>query len=153
MKLGNKLTNLKFKTGDDSFMTNKSFSGNKVVIYFYPKDDTPGCTKEAIEFSENKSNFQKFNTIILGVSKDSVTKHEKFKSKHNLTVDLASDDDGKICDAFGVWVEKSMYGKKYMGIERSTFLFDENSKLIKVWRNVKVKNHVNEVLNFLDSID
>ena len=153
MKLGNKLTNLKFKTGDGSFMTNKSFSGNKVVIYFYPKDDTPGCTKEAIEFSENKSNFQKFNTIILGVSKDSVTKHEKFKSKHNLTVDLASDDDGKICDAFGVWVEKSMYGKKYMGIERSTFLFDENSKLIKVWRNVKVKNHVNEVLNFLDSID
>ena len=153
MKLGNKLTNLKFKTGDDSFMTNKSFSGNKVVIYFYPKDDTPGCTKEAIEFSENKSNFQKFNTIILGVSKDSVEKHEKFKSKHNLTVDLASDDDGKICDTFGVWVEKSMYGKKYMGIERSTFLFDENSKLIKVWRNVKVKNHVNEVLNFLDSID
>ena len=150
MKLGNKLTNLKFKTGDDSFMTNKSFSGNKVVIYFYPKDDTPGCTKEAIEFSENKSNFQKFNTIILGVSKDSVTKHEKFKSKHNLTVDLASDDDGKICDAFGVWVEKSMYGKKYMGVERSTFLIDSNGKLLKEWRKVKVKGHVEDVLSSLD---
>ena len=153
MKLGNKLNSIKFKTKENDFMTNNSFSGNKVVIYFYPKDDTPGCTKEAIEFSENKGNFQKLNTLILGISKDSVEKHEKFRSKHNLTVDLASDYDGKICDTFGVWVEKSMYGKKYMGIERSTFLFDENSVLIKVWRNVKVKNHVNEVLNFLESID
>ena len=153
MKLGNKLNSIKFKTKENDFMTNNSFSGNKVVIYFYPKDDTPGCTKEAIEFSENKGNFQKLNTLILGISKDSVEKHEKFRSKHNLTVDLASDYDGKICDTFGVWVEKSMYGKKYMGLERSTFLFDENSVLIKVWRNVKVKNHVNEVLNFLESID
>ena len=129
-----------------------SFKGSRVVIYFYPKDDTPGCTVEAIDFSKLKNKFSKLNTKIFGVSKDTIEKHKKFINKHNLTIDLIS-DDGSICEKFGVWIEKSMYGKKYMGIERATFLFDDNLKLINMWRNVKVKGHVEEVLSFIKNLD
>jgi len=120
---------------------------NPYIIYFYPKDDTPGCTKEAIEFSDNSDFFSKNNITIIGISKDTVDKHDKFILKHNLKVILGSDITGEICEKFGVWVEKSMYGKKYMGIERSTFLISKNNSISKIWRKVRVKGHVDEVIS------
>tara|TARA_B100000963_G_scaffold307814_1_gene282995 strand:- start:3256 stop:3708 length:453 start_codon:yes stop_codon:yes gene_type:complete len=150
MKIGEKLKNLKFLIDSDSTISISDLGGKKLVVYFYPKDDTPGCTKEALEFSNLKSEFNRKNVNIIGVSKDSIDKHKKFISKYKLNLKLASDEDLKICKAFKVWVEKSMYGKKYMGIERSTFLFDENLQLIKSWRKVKVNGHAEEVLNYLD---
>jgi peroxiredoxin Q/BCP len=120
--------------------------GRKVVLYFYPKDDTPGCTKEAVEFTAAKSAFDKAGAVIVGVSPDTTAKHEKFKDKHSLDVILVSDEDRKICEAYGVWVEKKNYGRTYMGVERSTFLIDEKGKLAKIWRKVRVKGHVEQVL-------
>ena len=152
MIISEKLNNFKFRIDEDKFINSEDLKGQKLVIYFYPKDDTPGCTVEAKDFSKTKNKFSKLNTKILGVSKDNIDKHKKFITKHSLTIDLIS-DDGSICEKFGVWVEKSMYGKKYMGIERATFLFDQNLKLIKIWRNVKVKGHVNEVLSFVENLD
>tara|TARA_B100000900_G_scaffold346857_1_gene311788 strand:- start:1266 stop:1721 length:456 start_codon:yes stop_codon:yes gene_type:complete len=149
MKIGQKLKDLNFKIDESLIISSKDLEGKKLVIYFYPKDDTPGCTKEAESFSEYSASFEKNNTLIIGVSKDSVEKHKKFILKYNLKLKLAADEDLSLCKAFNVWVEKSMYGKKYMGIERSTFLFDENLKLVKEWRKVKVKGHVEEVLNFI----
>mgnify|MGYP003387773429 FL=1 len=119
---------------------------NTYVLYFYPKDDTPGCTKEAIEFSENSGYFKDNNITVIGISKDPVVKHDKFILKHDLKIILGSDVTGVICEKFGVWVEKSMYGKKYMGIDRSTFLISEKNKIHKIWRKVKVKGHVDEVI-------
>lgn len=124
----------------------KSLSGQKFVLYFYPKDDTPGCTKEAIGFTESAAEFEKLDVQIIGVSKDTIAKHEKFRAKHNLSVQLASDEDGATCEAFGVWVEKNMYGRKYMGIERATFLVDGEGIVRSIWRKVKVKDHVESVL-------
>ena len=124
----------------------KDFAGKKLVLYFYPKDDTPGCTKQAIGFSEKRSFFKRAGAEILGVSKDTIAKHEKFIAKHDLKIALGSDVDGDVVSAFGVWVEKNMYGKKYMGIERSTFLIDEKGKIAKIWRKVKVPGHIDEVL-------
>ena len=152
MIISEKLNNFKFRIDEDKFINSEDLKGQKLVIYFYPKDDTPGCTVEAKDFSKTKNKFSKLNTKILGVSKDNIDKHKKFITKHSLTIDLIS-DDGSICEKFGVWVEKSMYGKKYMGIERATFLFDQNLKLIKIWRNVKVKGHVDEVLSFVENLD
>ena len=152
MIISEKLNNFKFRIDEDQFISSEDLKGQKLVIYFYPKDDTPGCTVEAKDFSKTKNKFSKLNTKILGVSKDNIDKHKKFITKHSLTIDLIS-DDGSICEKFGVWVEKSMYGKKYMGIERATFLFDQNLKLIKIWRNVKVKGHVDEVLSFIKNLD
>ena len=123
------------------------FSGKNVVLYFYPKDDTPGCTKEAIGFTDSVAAFDGLNTVILGVSKDSVKKHDKFIAKHDLKIALLSDEDGDVCERYGVWVEKSMYGKTYMGIERATFLIDGNGKIVQVWRKVKVPGHVDAVLD------
>ena len=139
MKIGQKLKNIKFIIDDKTVLTEKDLTGKKVIIYFYPKDDTPGCTTEAIDYTSFKNKFEKLNVMILGISKDSIEKHSKFIKKHNLEIELVSDEDGKICEMFGVWVEKSMYGKKYMGIDRSTFLFDENLCLIYQWSKVKVK--------------
>ena len=150
MKIGEKLKNLKFYTDTDNTISSSDFSGKKLVVYFYPKDDTPGCTKEALAFSNLKNEFDKKNVNIIGISKDSIEMHKKFISKYKLNLKLASDEDLKICKTFKVWVEKSMYGKKYMGIERSTFLFDENLQLIKSWRKVKVNGHAEEVLNSID---
>ena len=120
--------------------------GSPVVLYFYPKDDTPGCTKEACGFRDAFPDFSALNATIVGVSKDTVTKHDKFKAKYELPFHLASDEDGSLCEAYGTWVEKSMYGKKYMGIERSTFLIDSKGKLVNEWRKVKVTGHAKEVL-------
>jgi len=116
-----------------------------VVLYFYPKDDTPGCTKQAIGFSEMAQDFADAGATIIGVSKDPVKKHDKFIAKHDLTVTLLSDEDGDVCERYGVWVEKNMYGKTYMGIERATFLIHEG-KIAQVWRKVKVPGHVDAVL-------
>ena len=153
MKIGQKLTNLKFIIDKDTLISSSDLAGKKLVIYFYPKDDTPGCTKEALEFSNLKNDFDKKNVNIIGVSKDSIEKHQKFISKYNLSFRLASDEDLKICETFKVWVEKSMYGKKYMGIERSTFVIDKNFKIINSWRKVKVNGHVDEVVNFLKTLN
>ena len=117
-----------------------------VVLYFYPKDDTPGCTKEAIGFTEHLKGFAASGATILGISKDTVAKHEKFIAKHDLKIALLSDADGNVCERFGVWVEKNMYGKQYMGIERATFLIS-GGKIARIWRQVKVPGHVDEVLD------
>ena len=149
MKENEIIKDLKFYISKDELLTENDLKGKKNIIYFYPKDDTPGCTKEAISFSEHLQDFKVHNTQIFGVSKDSEEKHNKFINKYNLKINLISDLDCILCKKFNVWVEKSMYGKKYMGIERSTFLTDENLKIIKVWRKVKVAGHVSDVLNYL----
>ncbi len=121
-------------------------SGKACVLYFYPKDDTPGCTTESKDFRDNLAAFEAAGAVIVGLSRDTVAKHDKFKAKHDLTFALVSDEDGSICEAYGTWVEKSMYGKKYMGIERATYLIAANGTIAQVWRKVKVKGHVEEVL-------
>ncbi len=123
------------------------FAGKKVVLYFYPKDDTPGCTKEAIGFTEMVDSFAALDTVVLGVSKDSVKKHDKFVAKHDLKIALLSDEEGDVCERYGTWVEKNMYGKTYMGIERATFLIGPDGKIAQVWRKVKVPGHVDAVLD------
>jgi peroxiredoxin Q/BCP len=128
------------------------FSGQKLVLYFYPKDDTSGCTREAQDFSALASEFEKAGTWILGVSKDDVKKHQKFTDKYDLKVPLATDADGSVCDAFGTWIQKSMYGRKYMGIERATFLVGADGTIERVWRNVKVPGHADEVLEAARSL-
>ena len=124
----------------------KALKGKPVVLYFYPKDDTPGCTAEACAFRDQLSDFAKVKAAVVGISRDSVASHDKFKKKFKLPFPLASDEDGKVCQAYGVWVEKSMYGKKYMGIERSTFLIDGKGVVRNVWRKVKVDGHADAVL-------
>lgn len=120
--------------------------GKAAVLYFYPKDDTTGCTSEALQFSAEVEEFAKAGAVIVGVSKDSAASHAKFRNKHDLTVELAADPTGETVEAYGAWVEKSMYGRKYMGIERSTFLIDREGVIRQVWRKVKVPNHVKAVL-------
>ena len=149
MNKGEKLPNINLLLDEDKNISTNELKGKFLIIYFYPKDDTPGCTKEAIEFSSFKKEFDKLDVNLIGVSKDNIQKHKKFIEKNNINFPLASDINGSICDAFGVWIEKSMYGKKYMGIERSTFLFDKSLCLLNSWRNVKVKGHVEEVFTFL----
>lgn len=121
--------------------------GKPVIVYFYPKDNTPGCTKEAISFSCIKDQFDALGVQIIGISPDSADKHDKFKAKHELTIHLAADPDTEICQAYGVWVEKSMYGRKYMGVERSTFLIDAEGRIAKIWHKVKVAGHAESVLD------
>lgn len=133
--------------GADGPIRLADYRGKPLVLYFYPKDDTPGCTREAQDFSERAADFAAAGVALLGVSKDPPAKHAKFTAKHGLTVPLASDDDdGTVLQAFGAWVEKSLYGKKYMGIDRSTFLFDADGTLVKSWRKVKVPGHAEAVL-------
>lgn len=120
--------------------------GKAVVLYFYPKDDTSGCTAEAIGFSEVAEDFRKAGAVVVGVSKDSAKSHGKFRQKYDLKVELGADPEGEVVERYGVWVEKSMYGRKYMGIERATFLIDREGVIARVWRKVKVAGHVAEVL-------
>ena len=122
------------------------------VVFFFPRANTSGCTREAAEFSSLIEKFNNLNTRVIGVSKDSIEQQKKFRRKHNLKCELGSDYDGKICEMFSVWVEKSMYGKKYMGIQRSTFLIDENCKVLKTWPKVKVPNHAAEVLDSIANL-
>lgn len=123
------------------------FTGKKVVVYFYPKDDTPGCTKEAVGFTDLADDFAAAGAVVLGVSKDSVAKHDKFIAKHDLKIALLSDENGDVCERYGTWVEKSMYGKTYMGINRATFLIGPDGKIAQVWPKVKVPGHVEAVLD------
>ena len=129
-----------------------SLKGRHVVLYFYPKDDTPGCTAEACGFNDSLKAFEKLDAIIIGISKDSVASHQKFKKKYDLKFDLVSDEDGSVCEAYGTWMEKSMYGRKYMGIDRATFLIDGKGKIAGVWRKVKVPGHVDEVKKSLSEL-
>lgn len=127
-------------------LSSQTLQDKPYVLYFYPKDDTSGCTREAIDFSALKPQFDAINVRIIGVSPDSTVKHDKFIKKHDLTVELMADEDKVLSTAYGVWVEKSMYGRKYMGIERSTFLIDGNGKINRIWRKVKVAGHADAVL-------
>jgi peroxiredoxin Q/BCP len=125
----------------------KDFRGHKVVLYFYPKDDTPGCTAEACDFRDRFRNFDRKGAVVLGVSVDGVASHAKFKAKHGLNFPLIGDEEHRIVDAYGVWKEKSMYGRKYMGVERTTFLIDEKGKIARIWEKVKVSGHADELLD------
>jgi peroxiredoxin Q/BCP len=147
--VGNKLKDFKLQmTGGKSFRLSE-LKDYKIVLYFYPKDATPGCTQEGHDFSELKSEFKKYKTLVFGISRDSVESHEKFKLKQNYSIDLLSDSESKACGLFDVIKEKNMYGKKKLGIERSTFVIDENQKIIGEWRRVKVEGHAKEVLEFV----
>ena len=130
----------------DGSSINLAAPGQPTVLYFYPKDDTSGCTREAQDFTALAGEYAKAGVKVVGVSRDPMKKHEKFIDKYQLAVPLASDEDGRISDAFGTWVEKSMYGRKYMGMERSTFLIDAGGKVLRAWRKVKVPGHAEEVL-------
>ena len=143
---GDTAPNASFLKADGSTGHIADYQGKALVLYFYPKDDTPGCTKEGQEFSALAADFVGAGAFVLGASKDSVKSHAKFTAKYDLAVGLASDETGALCEAFGVWVEKSMYGKKYMGIERSTFLIGADGRIAQVWRKVKVAGHAAAVL-------
>lgn len=127
-------------------ITLSALRGHPVVLYFYPKDDTPGCTKQACGFRDALPDFSKNGATIIGVSRDTVAKHDKFKAKYSLTFPLVSDEGNTVCESYGTWVEKSMYGRKYMGIERATFLIDANGTIARIWHKVKVPGHVDDVL-------
>lgn len=122
------------------------FKGKKIVLYFYPKDSTPGCTTEARDFTALKAEFEAENAVILGASKDSIKRHQNFIGKQDLSISLLSDEEGALCEAYTVWVQKKLYGREYMGIERATFLIDEAGVIRNIWRKVKVKGHAAEVL-------
>ena len=143
---GDSAPDVTLQTPDGAALALSSLRGRTLVLYFYPKDDTSGCTAEAQAFSALADAFEKDDATILGVSKDSAKSHAKFIGKYDLKVALASDVDGSVCEAFGTWVEKSMYGRKYMGIERATFLIDKGGKIARIWRKVKVPGHADEVL-------
>ncbi|MBZ9704879.1 MULTISPECIES: peroxiredoxin [unclassified Mesorhizobium] len=128
------------------------FAGRPVVLYFYPQDDTSGCTAEAISFTQLKPEFEKAGAVVIGLSPDSARKHDKFKSKYDLTIDLASDEERKVIEAYHLWVEKSMYGRKYMGVERATFLIGRDGRIARIWRKVRVKGHAEEVLEAVRAI-
>lgn len=149
LEIGDKAPSFTAKSDAGTQFSSADMKGKAFVLYFYPKDDTPGCTKEACTFSENISAFNKLDVPVIGVSKDSVESHKKFKEKYGLKFPLLSDADGKICDAFGTWVEKSMYGRKYMGIDRATFIIGPDGKIKSVWRKVKVPGHIEDVLKAL----
>lgn len=143
---GDKAPDFTLPTDGGGSVSLKALKGRKVVLYFYPKDDTPGCTLEAKAFNDARAQFAAAGAEIIGVSADSVASHDKFKKKYGLGFPLASDEEKKMLETYGVWVEKSMYGKKYMGIERSTFLIDAEGNVRRAWTKVKVPGHVDEVL-------
>ncbi|MEN9709174.1 MAG: hypothetical protein RIQ68_1582 [Pseudomonadota bacterium] len=146
LETGKKAPSFDLPSDGDGRIKLSALKGQKVVLYFYPKDDTSGCTQEAIDFNGLRKQFEKANTVIIGVSPDSVKSHDKFKAKHELDFDLVSDESKTMLEAYGVWVEKSMYGRKYMGVERTTVLIDEAGKIAQVWNKVKVPGHAKEVL-------
>lgn len=146
IQVGDKVPSFTFQMTDGKTHQFSDFAGKSIILYFYPKDDTPGCTLEAQGFRDHLQDFLAKEVVIIGVSKDNEKSHQKFREKHCLPFDLIMDTEGQLCEAFGVWKEKSMYGKKYMGIERSTFLIDANGILRKEWRKVSVTGHVQAVL-------
>ncbi|WP_044563781.1 thioredoxin-dependent thiol peroxidase [Azospirillum sp. B4] len=146
VEVGTPAPDFTMPTDGGGSVTLSSLKGRPVVLYFYPKDDTSGCTAEACGFGESLPHFEKVDATIIGVSKDSVASHDKFKKKYNLPFTLASDADTTVCEEYGVWVEKNMYGRKYFGIERATFLIDKDGRVAQIWRKVKVPGHVDAVL-------
>jgi thioredoxin-dependent peroxiredoxin len=146
INVGDKAPDFTMPTDGSGSVTLSGLKGKPVVLYFYPKDDTSGCTAEACGFRDALPDYTASGAVVIGVSKDSVASHDKFKSKHSLPFTLASDGTGEVCEKYGVWVEKSMYGRKYMGIERGTFLIDKDGVVRGVWHKVKVGGHVAEVL-------
>ena len=147
LKVGDKAPPFALSADGGGEASLSGLKGKTVVLYFYPKDDTSGCTAEAIAFSKDAKAFKQAGAVVIGVSKDSVVSHDKFKAKHKLAVTLAADEDTKIADAYGVWVEKSMYGRRYMGMERATFLIDGKGVIRNIWRKVKVPGHSADVLS------
>ena len=143
---GQKAPNFKLKTDGGGEISLAKLKGKAAVVYFYPKDDTPGCTTEAIAFSALKPQFDKCGAVLIGVSKDTVQRHDNFKKKYDLKIQLASDEEGQMVADYGVWIKKINYGREYMGIDRSTFLIDAKGVIRKIWRKVKVKGHAEQVL-------
>ncbi len=146
LEIGDKAPEFTLPTDGGGSVSLAKLKGQKVVLYFYPKDDTSGCTAEACAFRDMLPRFKKMDAVVIGMSRDSVASHDKFKKKYELSFTLASDAEGKVTEKYGVWVEKSMYGRKYMGIERATFLIDEKGKIQQIWHKVKVPGHADEVL-------
>lgn len=147
LKIGDKAPDFSLVSDSGKTVSLKAFKGHKVIIYFYPKDNTSGCTKEACDFRDSIKSFENKKTVVIGISKDSVESHKNFKTKFNLPFTLLSDEAGEMLNNYGVWKEKSMYGKKYMGIERTTFLIDEKGKIQEIWNKVKVPGHIHDVLS------
>ena len=152
-EIGKKIINFKVESTNKDEFNLKDHIGNYVVIFFYPKDNTPGCTQEGLDFSNNFIKFKKLNTKIYGISRDSLKSHDNFKNKYKYKFDLISDPEEYLCNLFDVIKEKNMYGKKYMGIERSTFIINPKGVLIREWRKVKVKNHSDEVLQYIKNLN
>ncbi|UVE59626.1 thioredoxin-dependent thiol peroxidase [Coxiella-like endosymbiont] len=150
-EVGQKATDFKLPTDEGKFLSLKVLEGKKVILYFYPKDNTPGCTKEACAFRDSWSNLEKIGATVIGISRDSVNSHQAFKSKYNLPFTLLSDKESNVCERYGVLIDKSLFGKKYKSIERTTFLINEAGIISAVWRKVKVNGHVAEVLKKLIS--
>jgi len=152
VNIGDKAPDFTLPTDGGGSVTLSKLQGKPVVIYFYPKDDTSGCTAEACGFRDSLPDYGKTGATVIGISKDSVASHDRFKAKYQLPFTLAADTEGKACEGFGVWVEKSMYGRKYMGIERATFLLDKDGVIRSVWHKVKVPGHVGEVLKAVQAL-
>ena len=152
VRVGDKAPDFTMSTDGNGSITLSKLRGKPVVLYFYPKDDTTGCTAEACGFRDTFPDYGKTGAVVIGVSRDSVASHDKFKKKHELPFILASDTDGKVTERYGVWVEKSMYGRKYMGIDRSTFLIDKDGVVRGAWHKVKVPGHVAEVLKAVKAL-
>jgi peroxiredoxin Q/BCP len=152
LSVGDKAPAFSMRTDGDGKVSLSSLKGKTVVLYFYPKDDTSGCTAEACGFRDDLSAFNKLDAVVIGVSRDSIASHDKFKKKYDLNFQLGSDETGKVTEDYGVWVEKSMYGKKYMGIERATYLIDGKGVIRNVWRKVKVPGHVAEVMKAIKAL-
>ena len=146
LKINDTIPTFVLPLSDDTLLDSKELKKKLYIIYFYPKDNTPGCTNEAKDFSSLKKDFDKIDAEVIGISKDSIKKHKNFIEKQDLKIKLASDEEGKVIESFGVWVEKRMYGRTYMGIERSTFIISCDKKILEIYRKVKVKNHANLVL-------
>jgi len=146
LKAGDKAPSFSLPGDEGEVVSLKDFKGKTVILYFYPKDMTPGCTQEACDFRDTLAKFKKAKAVVLGVSRDSVERHVKFKEKYDLNFPLLSDEDGKVCEAYGVWKEKSLYGKKFMGIERTTFVIGPTGKIENVYSKVKVKGHAENIL-------
>ncbi len=152
LKVGQKAPQFTLPDQDGKKISLKDYLGKVVVLYFYPKDMTSGCTKEACDFRDEFPNFRKLNIEVIGISKDSIKSHQNFIAKHNLPFTLLSDEEIKVVDKYDVWKEKSMYGRKYMGIERTTFLIDEDGKILKIYEKVKVNGHVENIIKDLKEI-
>ena len=152
LKINDKIPNFEILTDKGDFKV-KNHLGKNIVVFFFPRADTSGCTAESIAFTNLQKKFEKLNCIVIGISKDNIKKQAKFREKYNLTCELGADFENNVCEQFGVWVEKSMYGKKYMGIQRATFLSNEKGIITNVWEKVKVPGHADEVLAAVEKMN